>query len=68
MDNLETPYDEEAEFIECKVCEKSIRGDTLYKIHLTTPGHIKVHSISYCCRQCELYTSFVGYNVAETPQ
>lgn len=26
-----------------QVCEKSIRGETLYKIHLTTPGHIKVH-------------------------
>ncbi|XP_035537209.1 uncharacterized protein si:ch211-13c6.2 isoform X2 [Morone saxatilis] len=41
MDNFETPYDEEAAFIECTVCEKSIRGETLYKIHLTTPGHIK---------------------------
>lgn len=47
MDALETPYDEEAEFIECRVCDKSIRGDTLYKIHLTTPGHIKVHSTIY---------------------
>ncbi|CAG5891723.1 unnamed protein product [Menidia menidia] len=41
MDNLETPYDEEAEFIDCKACEKSLRGETLYKIHLTSPGHIK---------------------------
>ncbi|KAK2921119.1 uncharacterized protein si:ch211-13c6.2 isoform X1 [Channa argus] len=41
MDKLETPYDEEAAFIECTVCDKSIRGETLYKIHLTTPGHIK---------------------------
>ncbi|XP_044191113.1 uncharacterized protein si:ch211-13c6.2 isoform X1 [Thunnus albacares] len=43
MDSFETPYEDEAstEFIECTVCEKSIRGDTLYKIHLTTPGHIK---------------------------
>ncbi|XP_023268092.1 uncharacterized protein LOC111659378 [Seriola lalandi dorsalis] len=41
MDKLETPYDVEAEFIECTVCDKSIRGETLYKIHLTTPGHIK---------------------------
>ncbi|XP_029370774.1 uncharacterized protein LOC115051504 isoform X2 [Echeneis naucrates] len=41
MDSFETPYDVEAEFIECTVCDKSIRGDTLYKIHLTTPGHIK---------------------------
>lgn len=39
--NLETPYEEEDEFIECTVCDKSIRGETLYKIHLTTPGHIK---------------------------
>ncbi|XP_037651102.1 uncharacterized protein si:ch211-13c6.2 isoform X1 [Sebastes umbrosus] len=41
MDNLETPYEDEASFIECTVCEKSIRGDTLYKIHLTTQGHLK---------------------------
>ncbi|CAK6949486.1 uncharacterized protein si:ch211-13c6.2 isoform X1 [Scomber scombrus] len=43
MDNFETPYEDEAstEFIECAACEKSIRGDTLYKIHMTTPGHIK---------------------------
>ncbi|XP_049459321.1 uncharacterized protein si:ch211-13c6.2 isoform X1 [Epinephelus fuscoguttatus] len=39
--NLETPYEEEDEFIECTICDKSIRGETLYKIHLTTPGHIK---------------------------
>lgn len=41
MDKFETPYDVEADFIECTVCEKSIRGETLYKIHLTTPGHRK---------------------------
>ncbi|XP_054909596.1 uncharacterized protein si:ch211-13c6.2 isoform X2 [Poeciliopsis prolifica] len=41
MDNLETPYDEDDGFIECTVCEKSLRGNTLYKIHLTTPGHLK---------------------------
>ncbi|XP_024862784.1 uncharacterized protein si:ch211-13c6.2 isoform X2 [Kryptolebias marmoratus] len=40
-DNLETPYEEEDEFIECTVCDKSLRGNSLYKIHLTTPGHIK---------------------------
>ncbi|XP_060949257.1 uncharacterized protein si:ch211-13c6.2 isoform X2 [Limanda limanda] len=41
MDTFETPYDVEADFIECTVCDKSIRGDTLYKIHMTTPGHLK---------------------------
>ncbi|KAM9838342.1 uncharacterized protein ACBR49_017068 [Aulostomus maculatus] len=43
MDGLETPYEDDAsnDFIECTVCDKSIRGKTLYKIHLTTPGHIK---------------------------
>ncbi|CAB1458150.1 unnamed protein product [Pleuronectes platessa] len=41
MDQFETPYDVEADFIECTVCEKSIRGDTLYKIHMTTPAHLK---------------------------
>lgn len=47
MDGLETPYDDEAEsqFIYCAVCAKSIRGDTLYKIHLTTPGHIKKEDV-----------------------
>ncbi|XP_023140833.2 uncharacterized protein si:ch211-13c6.2 isoform X1 [Amphiprion ocellaris] len=45
MDNLETPYDEETEFIECTVCDKSLRGSTLYKIHLTTPGHIKKEDV-----------------------
>ncbi|TNN85722.1 hypothetical protein EYF80_003969 [Liparis tanakae] len=43
MDTFETPYELEAAFIECTVCDKSIRGDTLYKIHLTTPGHRKEH-------------------------
>ncbi|XP_071760703.1 uncharacterized protein LOC139915854 isoform X1 [Centroberyx gerrardi] len=43
MEGLETPYDVEGtiEFIDCTVCSKSIRGDTLYKIHLTTAGHLK---------------------------
>ncbi|KAM6974347.1 uncharacterized protein LKV04_015991 [Tautogolabrus adspersus] len=41
MDSFETPYEEEAEFIQCTVCDKSIRGETLFRIHLTTPGHIK---------------------------
>ncbi|XP_061787487.1 uncharacterized protein [Nerophis lumbriciformis] len=43
MDSLETPYEDEAstDFIECAVCDKSARGLTLYKIHLTTPGHLK---------------------------
>ncbi|XP_062266221.1 uncharacterized protein si:ch211-13c6.2 [Platichthys flesus] len=41
MDQFETPYDVEADFIECTVCDKSIRGDTLYKIHMTTPAHLK---------------------------
>ncbi|MEQ2270293.1 hypothetical protein XENORESO_018956 [Xenotaenia resolanae] len=47
MDNLETPYEEDDGFIECTVCEKSLRGDTLYKIHLTTPGHLKVYITVY---------------------
>ncbi|KAF7664912.1 hypothetical protein LDENG_00160890 [Lucifuga dentata] len=43
MDDLETPYDDEnpVEYVDCMVCNKSIRGDTLYKIHLTTAGHMK---------------------------
>ncbi|KAG7261358.1 hypothetical protein CRUP_022150 [Coryphaenoides rupestris] len=43
MDSLETPYEIEVpiDFIDCTVCHKSIRSETLYKIHLTTIGHIK---------------------------
>ncbi|KAL0961854.1 hypothetical protein UPYG_G00332530 [Umbra pygmaea] len=42
MDGLETTYDDAAQdFIDCVVCSKSIRGDTLYKIHLTTIQHIR---------------------------
>uniref|UniRef100_A0A1A7WY95 C2H2-type domain-containing protein n=1 Tax=Iconisemion striatum TaxID=60296 RepID=A0A1A7WY95_9TELE len=41
MDDIETPYEEEEDFIECRVCEKSLRGETLYKIHVTTAGHLK---------------------------
>ncbi|XP_075872285.1 uncharacterized protein LOC142881830 isoform X2 [Nelusetta ayraudi] len=41
MDSFETPYEEDSEYIECTVCEKSIRGETLYKIHVTSPGHLK---------------------------
>ncbi|XP_075995621.1 uncharacterized protein LOC142989812 isoform X2 [Genypterus blacodes] len=43
MDELETPYEEEnkVHYIDCMVCNKAIRGETLYKIHLTTLGHLK---------------------------
>ncbi|XP_029918967.1 uncharacterized protein LOC115367397 isoform X2 [Myripristis murdjan] len=46
MEGLETPYEVEApvDFIDCTICDKSIRGDTLYKIHLTTAGHLKKES------------------------
>ncbi|XP_047460432.1 uncharacterized protein si:ch211-13c6.2 isoform X2 [Mugil cephalus] len=39
--DIETPYDEELEFITCTICDRSIRGETLFKIHLTTAPHIK---------------------------
>ncbi|XP_034016809.1 uncharacterized protein si:ch211-13c6.2 isoform X2 [Thalassophryne amazonica] len=43
MDVLETPYDDEvvSEYIDCTICNKSIRGQALYKIHVTTVGHTK---------------------------
>ncbi|XP_024115735.1 uncharacterized protein si:ch211-13c6.2 isoform X1 [Oryzias melastigma] len=41
MDGLETPYEEDLEFIQCTVCEKSLKGESLFKIHLTTPAHLK---------------------------
>nr|XP_057903021.1 uncharacterized protein LOC131101700 isoform X2 [Doryrhamphus excisus] len=43
MDSLETPYEDDSatDFIECTVCDKSARGLSLYKIHLTTQGHLK---------------------------
>ncbi|KAL6099829.1 uncharacterized protein ACO6RY_01566 [Pungitius sinensis] len=45
MDHFETPYEEESTFILCRVCDKSIRGETLFKIHLTTPGHRKKEDV-----------------------
>ncbi|XP_045082339.1 uncharacterized protein si:ch211-13c6.2 isoform X1 [Coregonus clupeaformis] len=43
MEGLETMYEDPnaVDFIDCAVCTKSIRGDTLYKIHLTTIQHIR---------------------------
>ncbi|XP_056154369.1 uncharacterized protein si:ch211-13c6.2 isoform X2 [Lampris incognitus] len=43
MDGLETPYDVDGgiDFIDCTICNKSISGNTLFKIHLTTAGHLK---------------------------
>ncbi|XP_059898971.1 uncharacterized protein si:ch211-13c6.2 isoform X1 [Gadus macrocephalus] len=43
MEGLETPYEIEVpiDFIDCVSCVKSIRSETLYKIHLTTIGHMK---------------------------
>ncbi|XP_019751559.1 uncharacterized protein LOC109531618 isoform X2 [Hippocampus comes] len=43
MDGLTTPYedDSETEFMECSVCEVSLKGLNLFKIHVTTPGHLK---------------------------
>ncbi|CAL8296649.1 unnamed protein product [Lota lota] len=43
MEGLETPYEIEIpiDFIDCASCNKSIRSETLYKIHLTTVGHMK---------------------------
>ncbi|XP_057684191.1 eukaryotic translation initiation factor 3 subunit A isoform X2 [Corythoichthys intestinalis] len=43
MDDLTTPYDDDSaiEFIDCSVCEISLRGHNLYKIHVTTSGHLK---------------------------
>ncbi|XP_053348339.1 uncharacterized protein si:ch211-13c6.2 isoform X2 [Clarias gariepinus] len=43
MADLLTVYDDEEanEFIDCTICDKRIRGDTNYKIHLTTLQHQK---------------------------
>lgn len=43
MDSFETPYEDTVEinYIQCEICNKSIRGDTLYQIHVTTHGHLK---------------------------
>lgn len=43
MDGFETPYEDyvDVDFINCEICNKSIRGETLYKLHVTTPAHIK---------------------------
>uniref|UniRef100_A0AAV2K915 C2H2-type domain-containing protein n=1 Tax=Knipowitschia caucasica TaxID=637954 RepID=A0AAV2K915_KNICA len=43
MDIFETPYDEstDIEYITCEICDKSIRGETLYKLHVTSQAHLK---------------------------
>ncbi|XP_077405288.1 uncharacterized protein LOC144037587 isoform X2 [Vanacampus margaritifer] len=43
MDSLTTPYEDESatKFMECSVCEISLKGLNLYKIHLTTTPHLK---------------------------
>ncbi|XP_060798843.1 uncharacterized protein si:ch211-13c6.2 [Neoarius graeffei] len=43
MADLLTVYDdgESNTFIDCTICDKRIRGDTNYKIHLTTLQHLK---------------------------
>ncbi|KAJ7991513.1 hypothetical protein DPEC_G00284660 [Dallia pectoralis] len=44
MEVIETTYDDAnalVDFIDCPVCSKTIRGDTLFKIHLTTIQHMK---------------------------
>ncbi|XP_033831512.1 uncharacterized protein si:ch211-13c6.2 [Periophthalmus magnuspinnatus] len=43
MDGFETPYEEntDLEFINCEICNKSIRGETLYKLHVTSAVHLK---------------------------
>ncbi|XP_075962293.1 uncharacterized protein LOC142965305 isoform X1 [Anarhichas minor] len=45
MDNFETPYEDESSFVQCTVCDKFMKGETLYKIHLTTPGHRKKEDV-----------------------
>ncbi|KAM8882961.1 uncharacterized protein ACB058_017996 isoform 1-T1 [Synchiropus picturatus] len=41
VDSFETPYEDDNDFVTCTVCEKSIKGNSLYKIHLTTTSHLK---------------------------
>ncbi|XP_026144539.1 uncharacterized protein LOC113119345 isoform X1 [Carassius auratus] len=43
MADLLTVYDDEQanSFIDCTICNKRIRGDTHYKIHVTTLQHLK---------------------------
>ncbi|KAJ0044171.1 hypothetical protein NL108_008746 [Boleophthalmus pectinirostris] len=41
--DFETPYEEstDIEFINCEICNKSLRGETLYKLHVTSAGHLE---------------------------
>ncbi|XP_035385113.1 uncharacterized protein si:ch211-13c6.2 isoform X2 [Electrophorus electricus] len=43
MADLLTVYDDDEAntFIDCTICEKRLRGDTQYKVHLTTLKHFK---------------------------
>ncbi|XP_072532247.1 uncharacterized protein [Salminus brasiliensis] len=48
MTDLLTVYDDDEEsntFIDCLVCNRKIRGDTQYKVHLTTPQHLKKEEV-----------------------
>ncbi|XP_065147633.1 uncharacterized protein [Paramisgurnus dabryanus] len=43
MADLLTVYDDDQAntFIDCRICDKRIRGDTQYKVHVTTLHHLK---------------------------
>uniref|UniRef100_A0A8C2ISI5 C2H2-type domain-containing protein n=1 Tax=Cyprinus carpio TaxID=7962 RepID=A0A8C2ISI5_CYPCA len=49
MADLLTVYDDEQanSFIDCTICDKRIRGETHYKIHVTTLQHLKERKCAY---------------------
>ncbi|XP_031441627.1 uncharacterized protein si:ch211-13c6.2 isoform X2 [Clupea harengus] len=61
-DIITTEYDDGSvdDFIQCGFCNKSIRGDTQYRIHLTTSQHLKkVETMSPV--EIPVWESFVDY-------
>ncbi|XP_041102384.1 uncharacterized protein si:ch211-13c6.2 isoform X2 [Polyodon spathula] len=49
MSNPKAPSDRTYELIDCKVCNIKIQNETTYKIHLTTPQHLKKEDSLVAC-------------------
>ncbi|XP_058877448.1 uncharacterized protein si:ch211-13c6.2 isoform X3 [Acipenser ruthenus] len=49
MNNLKAPSDRIYELIDCKVCNIKLQNETTYKIHLTTPQHLKKEDSLVAC-------------------
>ncbi|XP_041932021.1 uncharacterized protein si:ch211-13c6.2 isoform X1 [Alosa sapidissima] len=62
-DIITTEYDDDSgnDFIQCEYCDKSIRGDTQYRIHLTTSQHLKKKESMNLWDDMPVWESFLDY-------